>query len=485
MKNKCKMIVSVFIVVFLLFISICHLSNLFERKDSNVKFIDFFEQKEDFDVLFFGTSHVADGIIPMTLWNDFGIVSYNVGSTGGRLPTAYWLLENVLEYTTPQLVVIDCFTINSNDMIGSKSSWLHLSFDAFPLSVTKIKAVFDLFGDNLFKKNGETTGFELLFNYSLYHSRWDDLTKTDFDSTTVSTKGATELFDVTNLDISDLEENNNKKMTQEPEGLKYLKKMIETCQERGIQVLLAYMPVLATKYEYIEINTVYDLADEYNLKYVNLLEENIIDYKVDFSDRDHLNTSGATKVTEYLGNYIMENYDIVDRRQDDKYSEWNQDYEEYIAYKSRRLKTSKSLDEYLNILYSLDYDVLIDTSNFEDLDYYSHYLTNLKVDTSVIDDTTDFIVIKGNGKSTEYYSDFCEKNIILETGIGDIKCNSNNNQNEYTVYLKDLDNYKIEQNFDDDNVKVMVIDKEKKKVVDNAIFFKNYNSESKSYLFTK
>jgi hypothetical protein len=61
-----------------------------ERKASDFKYANFFEQDEDFDVLFFGTSHVINGIFPMELWNEYGIVSYNFGGHGNEIATSYW-----------------------------------------------------------------------------------------------------------------------------------------------------------------------------------------------------------------------------------------------------------------------------------------------------------------------------------------------------------------------------------------------------------
>lgn len=34
----------------------------------------------------------------------------------------------------------------------------------------------------------------------------------------------------------------------------------------------------------------------------------------DFCDKHHMTNSGATKVADYLGKYIVENYDVTDMR---------------------------------------------------------------------------------------------------------------------------------------------------------------------------
>ena len=122
MKKAVGCIVTMGLTIFL----ICGLSNVLERKIANIKYTHFFEEEEDFDVLFFGTSHMKYGILPMELWHDYGIVSYNLGTNLQLLPTTYWQMENVLEYTSPKLVVIDCFFLTST---GNISTSAHDSFD--------------------------------------------------------------------------------------------------------------------------------------------------------------------------------------------------------------------------------------------------------------------------------------------------------------------------------------------------------------------
>ena len=46
-----------------------------------------------------------------------------------------------------------------------------------------------------------------------------------------------------------------------------------------------------------------------------------INYETDFRDESHLNYSGAKKATSYMGQYLMENYDLPDKRGTD--NSWN------------------------------------------------------------------------------------------------------------------------------------------------------------------
>ena len=46
---------------------------------------------------------------------------------------------------------------------------------------------------------------------------------------------------------------------------------------------------------------------------------------------DHLNLTGARKVTRYLGNYLKENYELPDHREEQSYREWNAEADRFFA----------------------------------------------------------------------------------------------------------------------------------------------------------
>lgn len=59
-------------------------------------------------------------------------------------------------------------------------------------------------------------------------------------------------------------------------------------------------------------------AEDHGCAYINLFEkmdEIGIDCSIDFCDKNHMTNSGAMKVADYLGRYIVENYDVTDMRE--------------------------------------------------------------------------------------------------------------------------------------------------------------------------
>ena len=50
-----------------------------------------------------------------------------------------------------------------------------------------------------------------------------------------------------------------------------------------------------------------------------------IDFSKDFLDYSHMNIYGALKITEHLGTYLHENYDLPDHRGEEAYQSWEED----------------------------------------------------------------------------------------------------------------------------------------------------------------
>lgn len=89
--------------------------------------------------------------------------------------------------------------------------------------------------------------------------------------------------------------------------------IINTCLQRNIKVILlttptheSYYSLLDEKHLALTINTCEKLAEEFeNTTYLNLLKDSSF-VEEDFYDPDHLNTTGATKLTKMLDKVIIE-----------------------------------------------------------------------------------------------------------------------------------------------------------------------------------
>ena len=366
------------LAVCLLAVSLVLCTSLLERKDSREKYAKFFEHASDMDVLFLGTSHVLNSVFPMELWNDYGITSYNMGGHANQIPTSYWVMMNAFDYASPKVVVIDCYSLASNLKVFDDFEFVHLSFDAFPVSKTKIKAVNDLLynpgNDNSAGVTGENgtkekhTRLGLLWDYSVYHSRWSDMKQEDFEPVYNKEYGAESRIQI--AEPSTPAENPGTTLEEMTVGRAYLELMIEECQKRGIDVLLTYIPYPVTgESTWVDINTVSEIAKQHGVKYLNYLDLDVVDYETDCYDpASHLNPSGAFKVTDQMGQYLMDNYSLTDHRGDEAYAYWDMDFAGYTEMKDERLEEQGDLNTYLMLLQDKRYDFEIETSDSEILE---------------------------------------------------------------------------------------------------------------------
>lgn len=320
--------------------------SLFERKYSYTKYYDFYQQEQDFDVLFLGTSHVLNAVYPMDLWRDYGIVSYNMANHSENICTNYWQLRNALQYTKPKVVVIDLYAVDGDGKVNEQ--YLHNFLDEVPFSPLKVEMVCDLLEPE--------KRVEYLFNLSLYHSRWEELGREDLNPPRGLEKGA-EFRDEVTVNVPPTLIPQDEYDPTERLNKQYLQKIIDLCKGQNIGIILMYVPYTMPEGHQRVANWGYAAAEKNDIPYLNFVYEDLaINYATDCADEaHHLNASGARKLTDYLGKYISTNYNVEDHREDPAYGFWHQDYDEYGEMKRERLNEQKNAWSYLLQLNDRDY----------------------------------------------------------------------------------------------------------------------------------
>lgn len=337
MKRRLGNLVKIIAFLLVLCISILAVTTLVRRKDSNYKYADFFDQAKagNIDVLFMGSSHVINAINPVTLYEDYGYTSYNMGGHGSVLQATYWELIEALQYCTPKVVVVDAYMLEKNyqyldvmeenadsSELNTSVEQLHLNMDAWPLDRLKLAAINDLIKD-------QDTRNEFLFDFIVYHSRWNELNAEDYKTvvgkeSTNPLMGGEMRYQVELSPTSFPDPAEGEVLSEHTVGQEYLMKIIDECQRDGIQVVVTYMPCCATTTDKIAANSAEQIAANYGVPYINMLNMGIIDYKSDLNDTGHLNATGAIKVTDYMGTWLSENADLTDHRGDGGYAVWDE-----------------------------------------------------------------------------------------------------------------------------------------------------------------
>ena len=361
-RRYIRAVISVVIICFMVIIGYGFLARATKRDDSDFKYRPFFEEDTDYDVMFFGSSHMRNAIFPMQLWNDYGITSYNCACNGQSIPATLYTSEVLFKYHKPKIAVLDVFHVGSWGQGYYYSGNVHEAIDSFPFNLDKVDIVKNIYPDDIHMQ------IELLMPFSIYHNRWNEFNRTmikqgiGIDISKNKEKGAESKIGIK----KPVEVETVLGIEEERMGLQYVSEFIDQCREYGIQPLIINIPYKAGENNLEWTEAAMKLAEEKNAMAVNFQNMDTIDFDIDvFDESSHLNPSGARKVTEALGKYLIYNFELEDKRNNSAYGNWNLDYEEYYNY---LVENINNYDDYKITL------MLLNNSNFKaELTYTEDY----------------------------------------------------------------------------------------------------------------
>lgn len=384
MKKTIKTLTAALAILLMAGMLFSQLGWLVQRKTSFVKNHDFYSQKADFDVLFFGSSHVINGVLPMELWRDEGIVSYNLGSHGAPIATSVWLARLALKTTSPKVIVLDCAYADGDQKTASQKEFLHQSADTIPFSPAKVRMMMDLFPS-------WDDRMEFLWDYSIYHYRWSSIVEADLTVEPGTEKGAETRYDVA-TPVNDLPITEDNYWKPENVSGEYIRQLAAECRKKNVQLVLTYLPhpddrgIAQADSRGMEI-----LAEELGIPCLNYLRLSgeLMNYRSDcYDSASHLNGSGARKVTRYMGQFLRDHFpEIPDHRQEEAYADWHGDYARYLAVKTQRLQEESRMWVVLMMLSDPDFSACVYLEKpklwVEDA-MYQGLLENLGIDTAAL-----------------------------------------------------------------------------------------------------
>lgn len=264
--------------------------------DSNAKgFLA--EPENSLDVLFLGDSEVFCCVVPLEIWESQGITSYVCGTSDQKLYQTVDFLRRAFETQRPEIVFLETNILYRD----------HSTIDVLPHRV------------------------EELFPLIRYHDRWKDLHLSDFTDpiqfTSVSgSKGYIYKADILPADDSDYMTPSEELARIPNKNSTRVKDILALCQTHGAQLVLFSSPS-TINWSYIRHNAVAEFAQQLGINYIdmNLMQEEIpIDWNTDTLDHgDHLNYTGAQKVSAYLAKYLAETNLFENKRSVEELASWN------------------------------------------------------------------------------------------------------------------------------------------------------------------
>ncbi len=336
---------------------------------------EYYEETTPHDVLLIGDCEVYENIDPIYLWRNFGITSYIRGNAQQLAWQSYYMLEDTLKYETPKVVIYNVQALTYGE--PQREEYNRMTLDDMRWSATKLHAI------EASRCEGESV-IDYIFPILRYHSRILSLTKDDFTYFNKRKKTThngyymrVDVLPVSQSDVADpswlLGGEEEQEQIDDPwaqiEGaeeeaepvkerdrgepfgklpMEYMNRIRTLCEENGIQLILMKAPSLSPVWYDSDEAQVQEYADRYKLPYINFYDhwkEIGIDYETDTYDGGlHMNLSGADKLSEYLGDFLSEEYGLADHRQDPAYAQVYREKEEF--YEEMIQKQNEELDKY-------------------------------------------------------------------------------------------------------------------------------------------
>ncbi|HIS95371.1 MAG TPA: hypothetical protein IAC19_06325 [Candidatus Ventricola gallistercoris] len=327
MKKKTVFCVILWLMALCVCLALC--DRLMRRDDGARKYGPFFEDGQDYDVLFFGTSRVLDGVSPMELWRDYGITSYNMGNSSECLEVTEWVLRLSLEHHVPNVALIDVYYVDRNRYDAWAYPFRHMFFDEIPLSRSKVQAVRATLPEYMH--------LEFLMPFSLYHGRWEEIlsgqTERMVDCEPFMMGSELRIGRVT----PDMYPHTDDVWQEELPGHDALRRIVSVCRENGIEPVFLMLPAPISEQEQMYVNSVAPLAQELGVTFLDMRDLGVVDFYTDCYDwLGHLNPDGASKVTAYLGDWLKSRYDLEDKRTSEVSAYWNENLAQYEAFRKEQ-----------------------------------------------------------------------------------------------------------------------------------------------------
>jgi len=262
------------------------------------------------EVMIYGSSHAYRGFNTMEMYDRYGIGAYNYGMLWQRINTTHLFLKDSLEVQTPKVVLIESF--NCNELLEDTNISAEIYYSRFiHEEEAKAKYLRQCFGED------KERYLSFYMPLCAFHENWSTLDKDSFKELTVGKAlrrkmGASMYKHVEKITMADYQDLEQLPLSANAE--KELLEMVQLCKEKNIEVLFYTVPS-AKIFNYSE--AMKKFAKENGCAYVDLYElvdETGLDGQTDFSDISHLNQSGATKVADYMGQYLVDHYELTDFR---------------------------------------------------------------------------------------------------------------------------------------------------------------------------
>lgn len=328
MKEIIKNCVKIIIFIVLFFALFLTLNYMKKPNSIDLQNITGFyaEEKNSLDMVYLGGSAAFVYFEPLKAYEEYGIASYNFAANTMQAELYEYMIKEVMRRQTPELLVIDARAFQYRDSEQPPTSVAYRNV----LSGTQFnKNKIEFIEENVPKfLNEETKSYH--FDLALYHTA-DGYNNLETTFNMIFNKNKNDLkgfyFVPKAKRMKKVDFKTEKQVAPSNDTINILNSLLSYLKTLDTEVLFVVSPYIQSKTEKEVLNYVKSFVEDYHFDFLDSNEyydEMGVDFDTDFYNYLHMNIYGAEKYTKFLSEYIKENYDLEDRRNDKNYSEWNE-----------------------------------------------------------------------------------------------------------------------------------------------------------------
>ncbi len=302
---------------------ICPIVNLYEQPDHTV------------DVLVLGTSLGYAGVNTNVLWEEYGIAAYDLCGAEQPFWVSRFYLEEALKTQSPKLIILDAKASTYTQEYSKRGRTILSTFGIRDLGV-RLRAIQACVSAEDF--------WSFAIAWPQIHTNYKDVTADHFvyppdnGGRGSDWKGYIESTETEQHEKPSLVWAETR-VPMQARQRQYLEEMLTIANEAGIPVLVIGIPNPDYANDHLYYNDLFAVAQEYGAQVINYNDPDLrvrLTYSSDFADWQHLNVKGSVKLSRRLGSDLMANYDLPDRRGDERYisydicaEHWYEKFPEY------------------------------------------------------------------------------------------------------------------------------------------------------------
>ncbi|WP_339631679.1 hypothetical protein [Bizionia echini] len=272
-------------------------------------------EKDSIDVLIFGSSHAFNTFNPVIIDSVFKTLTFNMGSGGQKITVTNYLQKELLNKTTPKVIILDVFPSSTLVPDQDYSKGLQLKvFDELPFSFAKSSKIKEVYSFKEWPSVYSRTIRNHNEWYKLGNNKNKELGVEIFRGFTTSDRSLRkkdlQKFSEFNTLSFDLEDANKSNLTKYQKD--NLITFINYAKTKNIKILIVSAPYLQARYSkrFSRFETaIKKLTDSLNVDYLSF-NNKFYDTGLtldDFRDPGHLNSTGSTKATSELIRFLTDN----------------------------------------------------------------------------------------------------------------------------------------------------------------------------------